>query len=290
MPSVYEIITEKIIKQLESGVAPWRKPWTCQTPANLLTQKEYRGLNVFTLASLGFSSRFWLTYNQATKLGGRIRKGEKSSPVIFWNIGDEQETTAQDGAKATSRPFLLRYYSVFNLSQAEDIDIPAFLLQETRTNDPIETCEQLVTNMPNPPAFEQSDKAWYSPTNDVVGMPARGLFHSSEEYYATEFHELAHSTGHAKRLHRENFDNPVSFGSDSYSKEELVAEMTAAMLCGIAGIEQRILENSAAYLKTWIARLKSDSRLLVSAASQAQKAADFIQGKAPHQLAEASAT
>jgi antirestriction protein ArdC len=287
MPSVYEIVTEKIIKQLESGVAPWRKPWTCRTPANLLTQKEYRGLNVFTLDSQGFPSRFWLTYNQATKLGGRIRKCEKSSPVIFWNIGDEQETTAQDDAKETSRPFLLRYYSVFNLSQAEGIDIPASLLQETRTNDPIETCEQLVTNMPNPPAFEQSDKAWYSPANDVVGMPARGLFHSSEEYYATEFHELAHSTGHAKRLHRENFDNPVSFGSESYSKEELVAEMTAAMLCGIAGIEQRIVENSAAYLKTWIARLKSDSRLLVSAASQAQKAADFIQGKAPHQLVEA---
>ena len=287
MPSVYQIITEKIIKQLESGVAPWRKPWTCQTPANLVTQKEYRGLNVFTLASQGFPSRFWLTFIQATKLGGRIRKGEKSSPVIFWTIGDEQETTAQDGAKETSRPFLLRYYSVFNLSQAEGIDIPASLLQETRTNDPIETCEQIVTNMPVPPAFEQSDKAWYSPTNDVVGMPARGLFHSSEEYYVTEFHELAHSTGHAKRLHRENFDNPVSFGSESYSKEELVAEMTAAMLCGIAGIEQRILENSAAYLKTWIARLKSDSRLLVSAASQAQKAADFIQGKAPHQLAEA---
>ena len=128
MPSVYEIVTEKIIKQLESGVAPWRKPWTCQTPANLLTQKEYRGLNVFTLASQGFPSRFWLTYNQATKLGGRIRKGEKSSLVIFWNIGDEQDTTAQDGAKETSRPILLRYYSVFNLSQAEGIDIPASLL------------------------------------------------------------------------------------------------------------------------------------------------------------------
>jgi antirestriction protein ArdC len=287
MPSVYEIVTEKIIKQLESGVAPWRKPWTCQIPANLLTQKEYCGLNVFTLASQGFPSRFWLTYNQATKLGGRIRKGEKSSPVIFWNIGDERETTTQDVTKEPSRPFLLRYYSVFNLSQAEGIDIPASLLQETRSNDPIETCEQLVQNMPDSPAFEQSDKAWYSPSNDVVGMPARGLFHSSEEYYATVFHELAHSTGHAKRLHRENFGNPLSFGSESYSKEELIAEMTAAMLCGIAGIEERILENSAAYLKTWIARLKSDSRLLVSAASHAQKAADFIKGEAPHQLAEA---
>jgi antirestriction protein ArdC len=290
MPSMYEIITEKIIKQLESGVAPWRQPWTCQSPANLVTQKEYRGLNVFTLASQGFPSRFWLTFKQATKLGGRISKGQKSSSVIYWNLGDERETTAQEGAKETSRPLLLRYYSVFNLSQAEGIDIPASLLQETRTKDPIETCEQIVASMPNPPVFEQSDKAWYSPTNDVVGMPARDLFHSSEEYYATEFHELAHSTGHAKRLHRENFDNLVSFGSESYSKEELVAEMTAAMLCGVAGIEQKTLENTAAYLKTWISRLKSDSRLLVSAASQAQKAADFIQGKPPHRLAEASVT
>jgi len=289
MPGVYEIITEKIIKQLESGVPPWRKPWTCQTPANLITQKEYRGLNVFTLATQGFPSRFWLTFNQATKLGGRIRKGEKSSPVIFWNIGEEKETVTPDGKKDTSRAILLRYYNVFNFAQTEGIDIPASRLQETRDNDPIETCEQIVANMPNPPAFEQSDKAWYSASSDVVGMPARGLFHSSEEYYATEFHELAHSTGHARRLHRDNFDNPVSFGSESYSKEELIAEMTAAMLCGIAGIEQKTLENSAAYLKTWIARLKSDSRLLVSAASHAQKAADFIQGKAAQQETEEQA-
>ena len=199
----------------------------------------------------------------------RARSLRPSSSGI---VGEERETTAQDGTKETSRPFLLRYYSVFNLSQTEGIDIPASLLQETRTNNPIETCEQIVANMPNPPAFEQSDKAWYSPSSDAVGMPARGLFHSSEEYYATVFHELAHSTGHAKRLHRENFDNPVSFGSESYSKEELIAEMTAAMLCGIAGIEQKTLENSAAYLKTWIERLKSDSRLLVSAASHAPKA------------------
>jgi len=279
MRTVYEIITERVIKQLESGVAPWRKPWTCQTPANLVTQKEYRGLNVFTLASQGFASRFWLTFNQTAKLGGRIRKGEKSSPVIFWNVSDEQDTTTPDGRRESSRLFLLRYYSVFNFSQTVGIDIPPSLLQETRTNNPIETCDQIVASMPNPPAFHQSDKAWYSPSNDVVGMPARGLFHSSEEFYATEFHELAHSTGHPKRLHRENYDNPASFGSEAYSKEELIAEMTAAMLCGIAGIEQKTLENSTAYLKTWIARLRSDSRLLVSAASQAQKAADFIQGK-----------
>lgn len=109
-------------------MAPWRKPWTCQTPANLLTRKEYRGLNVFTLALQGFPSRFWLTFNQTSRLSGRIRKGEKSSPVIFWNVGDQRETTAPDGTKRTLRPFLLRYYSVFNLSQRQGIvPSPTFL-------------------------------------------------------------------------------------------------------------------------------------------------------------------
>jgi antirestriction protein ArdC len=278
MPSVYEIVTKKIIEQLESGVAPWRKPWTCQSPTNLITQKEYRGLNVFTLASQGFASRFWLTCNQDTKLGGRIRKGAKASLVIFWNLGDEPQEAAADETHDGARTFLLRYYSVFNLSQTEGIELPASLLQPNRASDPIEVCERIVFSMPSRPAFEQSDKAWYSPARDVVGMPARELFRSSEEYYATVFHELAHSTGHETRLHRQNFDSPASFGSESYSKEELIAEMTAAMLCGIAAIERKTLENSAAYLKTWIDRLKSDSRLIVSASSQAQKAADFIRG------------
>jgi len=157
MPSVYEIVTRKLSISLNPA---WR-PGASRGPVRLpqtRSRKKYRGLNVFTLASRGFPSRFWLTFNQATNLGGRIRKGEKSSPVIFWNIGDERETTTQDGAKVTSRPFLLRYYSVFNLSQAEGIDIPTSLLQEGRTNNPIETSEQLLTDMPNPPRFEQSEK------------------------------------------------------------------------------------------------------------------------------------
>src|SRR5258708_10763769 len=158
MPSVYEIVTEKIIKQLESGVAPWRKPWTCNTPANLLTQKPYRGLNVFILAAQGFPSRFWLTFHQAMKLGGRIRKGEKSSPIVFWSLGEDRETIAPDGTKETARPFLLRYYSVFNLAQTEAIDLPDSVLEETRTNNPIDTCELIAANLPGPPQFHQSDR------------------------------------------------------------------------------------------------------------------------------------
>ena len=135
--------------------------------------------------------------------------------------------------------------------------------------------------MPNPPAFEQDARAAYSPGRDTVTMPSRTAFESQAEYYSTLFHELTHSTGHAKRLGREGFDRPQMFGSESYSREELIAEMGSAMLCGLAGIEQSTLANSAAYLKSWIARLKSDSKLVVSAASATQKAADYIRGESP---------
>ncbi len=144
---------------------------------------------------------------------------------------------------------------------------------------PIESAEAIVKGMPNPPAFEQDAQAAYIPSRDVVTMPSRTAFESQAEYYSTLFHELTHSTGHATRLAREGFDTPQKFGSESYSREELIAEMGSAMLCGVAGIEQSTLANSAAYLKTWIARLKSDSRLVVSAASAAQKAADYIRGE-----------
>jgi antirestriction protein ArdC len=273
--SVYEIVTEQVIRQLESGVAPWRKPWRTEIPCNLLSQKPYRGLNVFLLASQGYASRYWLTFNQANKLGGRIKQGEHSSLVTFWHIGEERRDT--DGKK--TRPFLLRYYRVFNLCQTEGIAEKLGLGESPRPVPSIEQCEAIVAGMPNAPHMEQSNAAWYRPSTDTVGMPARGLFSSSEEYYSTLFHELTHSTGHSSRVGREGIEILNTFGSESYSKEELVAEMGAAMLCGVTGIASATLQNSAAYLKTWIERLKSDSRLLVSAASAAQKAADYIRGE-----------
>jgi antirestriction protein ArdC len=276
--SVYDIITARIVSELERGVIPWRRPWSAKLPVNLISQREYRGLNVLTLGSQGYPSRFWLTFNQANKLGGRIRRGEHASPVIYWNIGEEREYTTRDGETRVSKPFLLRYSNVFNLSQTEGIELPESALQETRTNDPIQECERIVAGMPRKPAVEQSDKAWYAPGRDVVGMPSIGLFRSSEEFYSTFFHELTHSTGHKSRVGREGFESIQSFGSESYSKEELVAEVGAAMLCGVTGIENRTIENSAAYLRTWVERLKSDARLIVGAASAAQRAADYILG------------
>jgi len=275
MPNVYEIVTEQVIAQLESGVAPWRKPWSSNMPCNLVSQKAYRGMNVFFLATQGYESRYWLTFNQCAKLGGRVKAGSKSTFVTFWNIGAEK-LNPKTGRE--TKPFLLRYYRVFNLGQTEGIDLPRAVFERNKRSEfeAIEIAETLAEGMPNPPAFEGSDHAWYSPLQDRIGMPSRGLFHSPAEYYSTLFHELAHSTGHAKRLQRDGFDKPSQFGSESYSKEELVAEMTSAFLCGLSGIERETVPNSAAYLKTWIGRLKADNRLLITAASSAQKAADHI--------------
>ncbi len=271
--SVYEIITNQILAELERGEVPWRKPWRTLPPANLISKKPYRGINVFLLALQGYGSQFWLTFNQAKQLGGNIRKGEHGTKIVFWKF-DTYEKAAEGGEIEERKFAFLRYFTVFNIEQTEGLKA----LLELPPAVPIESAESIVSGMPNPPAFEQDSRASYIPSQDVVTIPSRTAFTSQEEFYSTLFHELTHATGHAKRLGREGFDTPQQFGSESYSKEELIAEMGSAMLCGVAGIEQNTLANSAAYLKTWIARLKADSKLVISAASAAQKAADCIRG------------
>ncbi len=273
--SVYSIVTEQILKQLESGVAPWHRPWSTHLPKNLVSGRQYRGINVFLLAASGYGSPYWLTYKQATERGGHIRKGEHGTKVVFWKIGT-RETEDADGDTIERKSILLRYYTVFNVEQCEGIDWP----RVGPLVNAIEEWERIVQKMPNPPAMQQDGLAWYRPSNDTVGMPSRNSFNSAEEFYSTLFHELTHSTGHSNRIGRDGIEKLNTFGSESYSKEELIAEMGAAMLCGVAGIERKTLSNSAAYLKSWIDVLKRDSRMVVSAASQAQKAADYIQGGA----------
>lgn len=272
--SVYEIITAQLLAELEKGQVPWRKPWHSLPPANLITKKPYRGINVFLLGFAGYGSQFWLTFNQAKQLGGNIRKGQHGTKIIFWKC-KTRETESADGEIEERKSAFLRYYTVFNLEQTEGLSAlltlpPAF---------PIESAEEIVKGMPNPPAFEQDSRAAYIPSKDTVTMPSRAAFQSQSEYYSTLFHELVHSTGHPKRLGREGIEKIQPFGSEDYSKEELVAEMGSAMLCGVAGIEQAIIGNSAAYLRGWINRLKADSRLVIAAARAAQEAADYIRGE-----------
>jgi len=274
--SVYDIVTERILAELEKGQVPWRKPWRTLPPANLISKKPYRGINTFLLALAGYGSQYWLTYRQAQALGGNVRKGEHGTKIVFWKF-DKYETETADGEAEERTAAFLRYYTVFNLEQTEGLKA-LLALPPAR---PIESAEAIAAAMPNPPAFDQGFQASYTPSHDTVTMPSRTAFESQAEYYSTLFHELTHSTGHAKRLAREGFDRPQMFGSESYSREELIAEMGSAMLCGVAGIEQATVANSVAYLKSWIARLKADSRLVIQAASAAQKAADYIRGESP---------
>lgn len=273
--SVYSIVTEQIIKQLESGVVPWKRPWTTRIPRNLMTQKAYRGLNVFLLAVRGFGSPYWLTYNQANKLGGHIRKGEHGQIITYWQIGKYEKQDLDSGEMESHKSILLRYYRVFNLEQTEGIADKLGLVSSVRTPN-LDECERIVSEMPNPPKYEQSHRAWYRPACDTVGIPSKPAFSSPEAYYATLFHELTHSTGHSSRVGREGIEQLNKFGDELYSKEELIAELGSAFLCGQAGISPAVIDNSAAYLQSWINVLKGDSKLIVSAASQAQKASDYI--------------
>lgn len=278
----YQVITDRVVSLLEQGTVPWQKPWQSGDlmPRNLVSQKPYRGVNVFLLHAMSYSSPYWLTFKQAQAIGGNVVKGERATPVVFWKWLDVEEK-----GKSERVPFL-RYYSVFNVSQCERIPadkIPP-VIGNGRVHGPIQEAERIVAAMPKRPEVKAGlDRAFYSPSGDFVGMPSAEQFRTGEDYYSVLFHELTHSTGHESRLNRKGVSGSdgewSAFGSTPYAKEELVAEMGSAFLCGQAGIVERTLVNSAAYVSSWLQRLKDDRRLVVQAAAQAQKAADFILGR-----------
>jgi antirestriction protein ArdC len=273
----YERITNHIVGLLEQGTVPWHKPWQVTTglPRNLVTKKPYRGINPFLLMASGYESPHWLTFRQAIQLGGTVKKGEKACPVVFWKPMEMTDTESGEVEKVP----LLRLYYVFNVAQCEGLkNAPA---AEADTFAVTKTAE-IVAGMPQPPVVKHGmSHAYYSPINDIVGLPERKRFDTEDAYHATLFHELIHSTGHEKRLKRLSIMERNGFGSDPYCKEELIAELGSAFLCGQAGIVERTIDNSAAYLEGWLKRLQEDKTLIVYAAAQAQKAADFILGHKP---------
>lgn len=286
---VYRIVTEKIINLLEQGVVPWRRPWTSTgLPRNLVSKKPHRGINHFLLSASKYVSPFWLTMRQANQVGGHVRRGEESSIVVFWKVEDLKQSSenldTEESNDKDRRRFLLRYYRVFNLEQCE---LPQAVLDklpkvDTQEHTPISACAEIVGCMPNAPEIQHGgSKAFYSALNDRVTLPPPELFTSAEEYYATGFHELIHSTGHQKRLARASILEAAPFGSRTYSVEELVAEMGAAYLCAESGISPAVIENQAAYVSGWLKKLRDDRKLVVRAAAHAQHAADYVLGKVP---------
>jgi antirestriction protein ArdC len=285
--SAYQAAADNLIAQLEAGTIPWRKPWKCAgTPRNLLSQKPYRGINVFILAMHNYSSPYWLTLRQANQIGGSIMKGEKATSICFWSTFEKKQMkhndeTGQD-EESSSRFGFWKSYSVFNLAQCNpELAESLGLNQPSGPVEDLPAAQAIWDGYADRPELRDANKAFYSPSLDQIGMPPRNAFPEQREYFSTLFHEMAHSTGAAKRLNREGITKPgKSFGDEDYSQEELCSEFSASMLCGAVGIQPSVVANSAAYVKHWLEVLKAsdNKKVLMKAISDAQKACDHIRG------------
>lgn len=281
--NVYEIVTEKILNQLEQGEIPWRNPYqSCDMPKNAVTGKYYRGINPWLLICNRYNQSRWLTYKQAEESGGHVKKNEKASMVTFWKKLDGKKKGEElEGVKEKSA-FVLRYYYVFNVAQCDGLPQEYYDKHEERQNNPIEQAEMIVNRMPNKPEIDEGNYACacYVPSKDKVVIQRKELFTDSQLYYSVLFHELTHATGHESRLNREQDDlAAMGGGRNRYAKEELIAEMGAGYLCALAGIATRETEQDmTSYLQGWLKALKNDKTLIVKAAGLAQKAADYITG------------
>jgi antirestriction protein ArdC len=216
-----------------------------------------------------------------------VRQGEAGFPVVYWKFGTRD---VEDGDEVVEKQSVLcRYYTVFNAEQCEGIPNPKKPTEPTPELNPIDACERVVNAWTTKPSIRHGgDCASYHKLQDCIRMPMIVDFDSIEEYHSTLFHELVHSTGHPTRLNRSTLMDAETFGDNNYSREELIAEMGAAFLCGITGIENRTINNSSSYLQSWLEVLQSDSRIVLIAAGQAQKAVDLILGGSvtEHQAAD----
>ena len=271
--NMYEVINGMIMDKLQNGKMPWKQTWNNFGRArNYVSKKPYRGINALILNNTDCEYPLFLTFLQVKELGGYIKKGSKSIEVIYWKTLE-----FENDEKIKRIPFL-RYYNVFNVDYVEGVKLK---LPTRYVNDPIECCETIINDMPSKPVIKHGgDEPYYNWREDRVKVPHRANFTVSNEYYATLFHELAHSTGHESRLNREECMKPTVYGSRDYCKEELVAEIATCFLCGEAGISNNTINNSAAYIQFWLERLthllREDDKAFVRASAQAQKATDFI--------------
>ena len=305
---VYDIVTEKILEEMARGVVPWRKPWSQPgfgKQRNAISGRDYRGINQILLSTYSpHSDPRWLTFNQAQKKGGTVRRGERGSLVTFFKIGKRQpsederaEIAEASGSRRTrlikryTETFILRYYNVFNVEQCDGLKLPALPGGDRPEFEAIAAAEAICAGyLGGPPIrYDGGDRAFYRPSEDAIHLPPRNAFESAQGFYETTFHELGHSTGHKNRLGRHRDDNPddqpVVFGSPVYSREELVAEFCSAFLMADAGLDSD-LPNTATYIAGWAQKFREDPRVLVVAASRGQAAADHIIGRTDEAPAE----
>lgn len=273
---LYQEVTNRIITALEAGTPPWICPWSGgdPSPMNLCTQKAYRGINVLLLNMQsivsGYRHNRWMTFNQAKALGATVRRSEHGTGIVFFKmheIGDDTKPESFD-TKVIS---LLRSYTVFNVDQIDGL--PSEILEGFRNEYHWQSIEQSDQLLAESGAVIQhgGTQAYYQPNADVIQLPDLTSFKTASDYYATALHELTHWTGHQTRCNRQLLS---SKSIQPYAFEELVAEMGAAFLCANTRIPGQL--KHASYIASWLRALKNDKRLIFTAASQAQKAADFV--------------
>lgn len=278
--NVYEMVTNRIIEQLENNIIPWEKPWsgTIDGAFNRVSKKPYSILNQMLLKY----DNEYASFKQWKDLGGHVRKGEKSEMVVFWKMYPIKEKQ-DDGTEIIKTIPLLKYINVFHISQVDGVEP----LKQKVTHDiePIDKAEKILNDYWNRENITiehvKGDKAFYSPMFDKIQLPLFEQFKQSEEYYSTAFHESVHSTMKTSRCNRQEDrkGKVVSFASEEYSKEELCAEVGSAQLMNIVGIETtKSFRNSTAYIQSWLKVLRNDNKFIVSASSKAEKAVNYILG------------
>lgn len=275
---VYNMVTSRIISQLEQGCIPWKKPWAdcLDGTFNRITRRPYSLLNRLLLLHNGE----YATIKQWDQIGGKVRKGEKAEIVVFWKL-QEKEEREDNGDIVIKKVPILRYYNVFHISQVENV-FPLIKTEDFGTS-PIEKAEKTLHDYLNREhialSVGESDRAFYSLRTDSITVPKITQFVHAEEYYSTVFHECGHSTMIAARCNREKESKSAFFGSEKYSKEELIAEITSAAIMHSIGLETpETFQNSTAYIQSWLNALKNDKKLIVSASGKSEKAAKYILG------------
>ena len=281
---ICEMVAERVLEEMEKGVAPWNQPWFGSDRfVSHVNGKHYSLLNCMLLGKPGE----YATFNQITKEGGKVKKGAKSRIVVFWSP-IKKEVEDENGEKKQTMYFVLKYYRVFNLNDCENVkkkylndDDTAFVHEVAKDAEDVIAGYCAANPTLKIVRDERSGSAFYRPSEDLIKVPMMEQFEQREEFYSTLFHEMTHSTGHWSRLKRFNEDGKVAaFGGEDYGKEELIAELGAAALCGKCGIESRdSFRNSAAYLKGWMEAIKGDPTMIVAAAGKADKAVEYILGE-----------
>lgn len=306
--TVYEIVTEQILKALQQGIVPWRKPWATgfHDPMNI-SGRRYRGINRVLLGLAEFASPVWLTWKQIQERGGHVKRGEHAQLVVYWmernralpgSDGAAGETRGAGRADSREKPgrpsdeaeqsgrtggIIPLYYRVFNVEQTEGIEVPE-ALQPPRAaftqsaREILSLADGIVRTMPNPPSIGMGgERAYYRPSTDHIQMPPHDVFRDAAGYATTLFHEATHATGHPSRLGRLLPDALAPFGSADYSREELIAEIGACFLLRRTGIGSDVT-NSTAYIRGWLKALQENPTWVIGAATQAQRASDYILG------------